>query len=154
MCHVQSLTPLVTCSLPVIYVCLSIRLETKPRGSIDGPTSSDKNLSRRPLITETNLFRFISTLILSAPFSPPSHRPGFYPRVFVALNEGTRNHLSNQGLSHFWNILDCGEYMRERSERLETAMLFVRCHVRNRMLKILRGNYGKRRTFATNTFNN
>lgn len=57
-------TPLVTCSLPVVYVCLSIRLETKPRGSIDGPTSSDKNLPRRPFITETNLFRFI-ILILS-----------------------------------------------------------------------------------------
>lgn len=59
--------------------------------------------------------------------------------MFVALSEGTRNHLSNQGLSHFCNILDCGEYIGERSERLETAMLFVRCHVRNRMLKIFKG---------------
>lgn len=92
-------TPLVTCSLPVVSVYISIRLETKPRGSIDGPTSTDKNLSRQPFITETNLFRFISTLILSAPLSPLS--PAWvFPYVFVALSEGTRNHLSNQGLSH------------------------------------------------------
>lgn len=106
-------TPLVTCSLPVVCVCLSIRLETKPRGSIDGPTSTDKNLSRQPFIhvTETNLFRFISTLILSAPLSPSS--PAWvFPYVFVALSEGTRNHLSNQGLSHLgiyirlWRIFE------------------------------------------------
>lgn len=146
-------TPLVTCSLPVVYVCLSIRLETKPRGSIDGPTSSDKNLPRRPFITETNLFRFI-ILILS--YSIRSFLTPFTGRVFPvclllwAKERGTI-YLTRDYL--IWNILDCEEYLRERSERLETAMLLVRWHVRNGMPKILRGKYGKRRTFATNKLN-
>lgn len=150
MCHVQSLTPLVTCSLPVIYVCLSIRLETKPRGSIDGPTSSDKNLSRRPLITETNLFRFISTLILSRTFLTPSHRPGFSP-----LSKGTRNHLSNQGLSHFCNILDCGEYFGEKIR--ETGNCVVVCEMsrsKQNAKNLKEKLWQKRRTYATNKFKN